>query len=57
MRLRDQNYDPVFLNGRVMGPETNLDDVHNVGVKDGKIAVIAESRIQGAESEMLFRGG
>jgi len=45
-----KDYDLVILNGRVMDPETNLDAVRNVGVKDGKIAVITESNIQGAES-------
>ncbi len=44
------DYDLVILNGRVMDPETNFDAVRNVGVKDGKIAVITETRIQGTES-------
>ncbi len=44
------DYDLVILNGRVMDPETNFDAVRNVGVKDGKIAVITESRIRGAET-------
>ena len=45
-----QDYDLVILNGRVMDPESGLDAVRNVGVKDGKIAIITESSIQGAET-------
>lgn len=42
--------DLVILNGRVMDPETNFAAVSNVGVKDGKIAVITDSDISGAET-------
>ncbi|MDJ0958085.1 MAG: hypothetical protein QNI91_14555 [Arenicellales bacterium] len=45
-----QDYDVVILNGRVMDPETNFDAVRNVGVKNGRIAVITEEPISGAES-------
>ena len=44
------DYDLVILNGRVMDPETRLDAVRNVGVKDGKIAVITKDNIKGAET-------
>jgi len=44
------DYDVVILNGRVMDPETNFDAVRNVGVKDGKIAVITEKKIKGKET-------
>ena len=40
----------MILNGRVMDPETNFDQVANVGVKDGKIAVITEKKIKGKET-------
>lgn len=43
-------FDVVILNGRVMDPETNFDAVRNVGVKDGKIALITEVQISGKES-------
>ncbi len=33
-----------------MDPETNFDGVRNVGVKDGKIAIITESDIKGKET-------
>ena len=45
-----QDYDLVILKGRVMDPETNLDAVRNVGVRNGKIAVITEDAISGTET-------
>lgn len=46
----DTNFDVVILNGRVMDPETNFDAVQNVGVKDGKIALITTESISGKKS-------
>jgi len=43
-------YDLVINNGRVMDPETNFDAVANVGIKDGRIAVITEKSIKGGKS-------
>ena len=43
-------YDIVILGGRVMDPETKLDAVKNVGIKDGKIAIITDDKIEGKES-------
>ncbi len=43
-------YDLVILNGRVMDPETNYDAVANVGIKDGRIAVITKRKITGKET-------
>ena len=41
------DYDLVINNGRVMDPETKYDAVANVGIKDGKIAVITnKTRLQ-----------
>jgi N-acyl-D-glutamate deacylase len=48
--VADKPYDLVILNGRVMDPETNLDALRNVGVKDGRIAIITEDEIKGKES-------
>jgi len=45
-----KDYDLVILNGRVMDPETSYDAVANVGIKDGRIAVITEKSISGEES-------
>ena len=44
-----QDFDLVILNGRVMDPETRHDAVANVGVKDGRIAVITKDKIGGNE--------
>ena len=44
------DYDLVINNGRVMDPETMYDAVANVGVKDGRIAVITKKEITGKES-------
>ena len=41
-------YDLVILNGRVMDPETMLDAKLNVGIKDGRIAIITANDISGA---------
>jgi len=38
--VQAQDYDVVILNGRVMDPETQYDDIANVGIKDGIIAII-----------------
>ncbi len=43
-------YDIVINNGRVMDPETRLDAVRNVGIKDGKIATITKIKISGKET-------
>ncbi len=45
-----QTYDLVILDGRVMDPETNLDAVRNVGIKDGKIVAITQDKIKGKET-------
>ena len=45
-----KSYDIVILGGRVLDPETKLDVVKNVGVKDGKIAIITDDNIQGKET-------
>lgn len=41
-------FDLVIEGGRVIDPETNLDAVRNVGVKDGKVAVITADPLEGA---------
>lgn len=46
----DTEFDVVILNGRVMDPETNFDGVRNVGVLDGKIALITDASISGKET-------
>jgi len=43
-------FDLVITGGRVMDPETMYDDIANVGIKDGKIAVITKEKITGKET-------
>jgi N-acyl-D-aspartate/D-glutamate deacylase len=42
-------YDLVLANGRVMDPESGLDAVRYVGIRDGKIAAVSEERISGRQ--------
>jgi len=42
-----QQYDLVLEGGRVMDPETGLDAVRNVGIRDGKIVRIAAESLSG----------
>ncbi|MDH5590166.1 MAG: amidohydrolase family protein [Gemmatimonadota bacterium] len=44
-----QEYDLVLRGGRVMDPESGLDAVMNVGIRDGRIAAIAADPLTGAE--------
>lgn len=43
-------YDRVILGGRVIDPESNLDAVLNIGIRDGRIAVITEEAIRGRDT-------
>jgi N-acyl-D-glutamate deacylase len=45
-----ETYDVVINNGRVIDPETMLNEVLNVGVKDGKITAITKKVIQGRQT-------
>lgn len=45
-----QDYGLVINNGRVIDPETNYDAIANVGIKDGKIAIITEQKLTGKET-------
>ena len=49
MTTLSTQFDLAINNGRVMDPETGLDAIRNVGVKDGKIAIITDKAIQGVE--------
>jgi N-acyl-D-aspartate/D-glutamate deacylase len=42
-----QQYDVVLEGGRVLDPETSMDAVRNVGIRDGKIARIAAEPLRG----------
>ncbi|HBN6296488.1 TPA: aminoacylase [Vibrio parahaemolyticus] len=45
-----KGYDLVINNGRVLDPETGYDKVANVGIKDGRIAIITDKNIDGNNS-------
>src|SRR5271170_1573694 len=45
--LSAQQYDLVLEGGRVMDPETDLDAVRNVGIRDGKIARVSAEPLSG----------
>jgi N-acyl-D-aspartate/D-glutamate deacylase len=43
-------FDLVIAGGRVIDPESNLDAVRNIGIRDGRIAAISAARLQGRET-------
>jgi N-acyl-D-aspartate/D-glutamate deacylase len=43
-------FDTVITGGRVMDPESGLDAVRNIGIRDGKIFEISEKLLQGKQS-------
>ncbi|MGB9286824.1 MAG: amidohydrolase/deacetylase family metallohydrolase, partial [Candidatus Sulfotelmatobacter sp.] len=45
--LAAQQYDLVLEGGRVMDPETGLDAVRNVAIRDGKIVRISSEALSG----------
>lgn len=44
-----QTYDIVLRGGRVMDPESGLDAIRDVGIRDGRVAAIAPGPLQGRE--------
>ncbi len=44
-----QTYDLVLRGGRVMDPESGLDGIRDVGIRDGRIAAIIEGPLLGRE--------
>jgi N-acyl-D-aspartate/D-glutamate deacylase len=45
---RAEPLDLVLANGRVMDPESGLDAIRNVGIRDGKIMAISEGELEGS---------
>ena len=43
-------YDVVIQGGRVMDPESSLDAVRNVGIRDGRIEAVTEDAITGTRT-------
>ena len=50
-----QQYDLVLEGGRVMDPETGLDAVRNVAIRDGKIVRISSEALSGRR--VIHAGG
>ena len=50
-----QQYDLVIEGGRVIDPETGLDGVRNVGVRDGKIVRVSAEALSGRR--VIYAGG
>jgi len=42
-----QQYDTVISHGRVVDPETRLDAIRDVGIRNGKIAAVSETPLEG----------
>ena len=42
-------FDLVIAGGRVIDPQSGLDDTRNVGIRDGRIAAVAEGDLAGTE--------
>jgi N-acyl-D-aspartate/D-glutamate deacylase len=53
--VRAQQYDVVLEGGRVMDPETGLDAVRDVGIRDGKIVRISSEALSGRR--VIHAGG
>lgn len=47
---QDKAYDVVITNGRVMDPESGLDAVRNLGIREGKIRAISASTLKGKQT-------
>ena len=45
-----QPFDIVIANGRVMDPESNLDAIRNIGIRNGKIAAITTQQIKAKQT-------
>lgn len=48
--LPAQEFEIVILHGRVMAPETEFDEVANVGISNGWIFEISNNEIKGKET-------
>ena len=48
-REQPEDLDLVLVGGRVMDPETGLDAVRNVGIRNGSVVAITEEELSGAE--------
>jgi dihydroorotase len=44
------DFDVVILNGRVIDPESNLDEVRNIGIRNGSVQLITTKEVKGRTS-------
>lgn len=42
-----KDFDVVIVNGRVIDPESNLDEIRNIGIRDGEVQLITTREITG----------
>lgn len=49
MTTRNESYDVVLANGRVIDPETYRDGKFNVGILDGRIAAVSDQPLEGKQ--------
>lgn len=47
---QNSSYDLVITNGRVMDPESGLDEVRNVGISGGKVRAISNGALKGKQT-------
>ncbi len=47
--MQAQTYDLVIANGRVIDPETQLDDIRHVGINKGTIVEVSNSKLSGKQ--------
>lgn len=47
---KNETYDVVIAHGRVMDPESGLDELRNVGITGGKMQVISADELKGKET-------
>jgi len=50
LQLTTPGYDRVILGGRVMDPASGLDAVRNVGIQNGRVAIITTNAISGRDT-------
>lgn len=46
----EKDFDIVILNGRVIDPESGLDEVMNIGIRNGAIEAITDREVKGLTS-------
>src|SRR3954451_21054394 len=47
LRAVCQQFDIAIVNGRVMDPESGLDQIRSIGVRDGRIAAVSSETLSG----------